>query len=290
MSVLQDEEKNMSEEIQSNSSYFLGAIRHVATNSSLLVSSSKYLNDAQVRDWLVTQFLRRNGPDVPAYSDTSNGLIPALARLRDVEKLDRLIAEEKEKNPKFRAWLEKQPVCRHTKEDFAEYAPETFGGIYHRHVVAQGYLMNLGWKIPDVMSDREYILFRSGQMHDFEHILTGGGFNTLGELLPLFLRLSNFHAHFSLDLASELFPLYVFAGVRMVMRSALHYPETWPTVLDLIQRGLHIGQNSECLLMAEIESAFHLPLDEARRALGVVGAVDIDTEAASRIFDDAGLS
>jgi ubiquinone biosynthesis protein COQ4 len=71
----------------------------------------------------------------------------------------------------------------------------------------------------------------------------------------------------------------------MVFRSALHYPETWLTVLDLMQRGFEIGLKSECLLMADYESVFHMPLPEARAALGVREAEDIDTEAVSRIFD-----
>jgi ubiquinone biosynthesis protein COQ4 len=266
-------------------SYFLGGIQPMQTDSSVLVSSSKYLNEPAIRDWITTQFLRKNGPDVPSASDTSNGLIPALAKLRDYDRLDGLIAAEKQKNPKFRAWLEKKPICRHTQEEFAQYAPDTFGGVYHRHVVSMGYEMNLGWKFPDMESDRDYLLFRSGQIHDFDHIITGGGFNTLGELLPFFLRMTNLHAHMSPELASELFPIYVFGGLRMVFRSALHYPATWLTVLDLMQRGFDIGLNSECLFMADFESAFHLPLAEARKALGVVGAEDVDTEAASRIFD-----
>jgi ubiquinone biosynthesis protein Coq4 len=266
-------------------SYFLGGIRPIETESSTLVSSSKYLNEPAIREWLTTQFLRKNGPDVPPPSDTSNGLIPALARIRDYERLDRLIAEEKEKNPKFRAWLEHKPICRLTADDFARFAPGTLGEIYHRHVVDNGFALNLGWTFPDMSSDREYILFRSGQLHDFDHILTGGGFNTLGELLPFFLRMTNLHPHMSAELAHELLPVHVFGGFRMVFRSALHYPETWLTVLDLMQRGFDIGLNSECQLMADLESAFPLPLDEARAALGVRGAQDVDTEAASRIFD-----
>jgi ubiquinone biosynthesis protein Coq4 len=267
-------------------SYFLGGIKPIATESSALVSSSKFLNDPAIREWLTTQFLRRNGPDMPPYSDTSNGLIQALTRLRDDTAFEALIAAEKEKNPKFRAWLEQKPVCRHTAEDFAQYAPGTFGNVYYRYVVANNFPMNLGWSIPDLTSDRTYMLFRSGQIHDFDHIITGGGFNTLGELLPFFLRMTNLHAHMSAELAHVLFPTYVFGGFRMVFRSALHYPQTWLTVVDLMQRGIKIGLNSECLFMADFESAFHLPMEEARAALGVCFAEDIDTTEASRIFDD----
>ncbi|HEY3696804.1 Coq4 family protein [Phenylobacterium sp.] len=275
----------MSDATLQDFSYFLGGVRPVQTDSSVLVSSSKYLNEPAIREWIATQFLRRNGPDLPSASDTSNGLIPALAKIRDDDRLDRLIAAEKATNDKFRAWLERKPICRHTLEDFARYAPGTLGGVYHRHVVDNGFQLNLGWTFPDMGDDREYMLFRSGQIHDFDHILTGGGFDTLGELLPFFLRMSNLHAHMSQELASELFPVHVFGGLRMAFRSALHYPATWLTVLDLMQRGFSIGLNSGCLLMADFESAFHLPLDEARKALGVVGAEDVDTAATSRIFD-----
>jgi ubiquinone biosynthesis protein COQ4 len=266
-------------------SYFLTGIEKMATDSSFLVSSSKYLNEPAIRDWITTQFLRKNGPDVPISSDTSNGLIPALNRIRDYELLDRLIAAEKEKNPKFRDWLEKKPICRLTVDDFGKYAPDSFGGIFHRYLVDGGYALNLGWQFPDMTSDRDYILFRSGQVHDFDHLITGGGFNTLGELLPIFLRLTNLHAHMSAELAHELFPIYVFGGLRMVFRAGLHYPATWLTVLDLMQRGFDIGLKSECLLMADYESVLHLPIPEAREALGVRGAEDVDTEAMSKIFD-----
>jgi ubiquinone biosynthesis protein COQ4 len=266
-------------------SYFLAGLQKVGGQSSLLTSSSKFLNEPAIRDWIATHFLRKNGPDIPTSSDTSNGLIPALNRIRDYELLDRLIAEEKKKNPRFRDWLAAKPICRLNVDDFGKYAEGTFGGIYHRYLIENGYALNLGWKFPDMSSDREYILFRSGQVHDFDHLITGGGFNTLGELLPIFLRLTNLHAHMSAELAHELFPIYVFGGIRMVFRSALHYPETWLTVLDLMQRGFEIGLKSECLLMADYESVFHMPLPEARAALGVREAEDIDTEAVSRIFD-----
>jgi ubiquinone biosynthesis protein COQ4 len=266
-------------------SYFLGGIRPVETESSALVSSSKYLNEPALRDWLATHYLRKNGPDLPSSSDTSNGLIPALARIRDIPRLERLIAEEREKNPTFRRWLEKKPICRLTLDDFAKFEPGTFGGVYYRYVVDNNFQLNLGWTFPNMDSDREYILFRSGQIHDFDHIATGGGFNTLGELLPFFLRMTNLHAHLSQELAHELFPVYVFGGFRMVFRSALHYPATWLTVVDLMQRGTRIGLNSDCLFMADFESVFHLPVVQAREALGVRFAEDVDTVAASRIFD-----
>ena len=51
-----------------------------------------------------------------------------------------------------------------------------------------------------------------------------------------------------------------------------------------IQRGMKVGQESEALFMAKLEDAFHLPLEEARAALGVRGAVDVDTEREGTIW------
>ena len=51
-------------------SYLMRGIVPVATESSVLVSSSRYLNDPRVRDWVATHLLRRNGPDVPTPSDS----------------------------------------------------------------------------------------------------------------------------------------------------------------------------------------------------------------------------
>ena len=65
--------------------------------------------------------------------DTANDLVQPSTHPPSVLALDRLIAEEKEKNPKFRAWLEKKPLCLHTIPDFAQYAPDSFGGIYYHY-------------------------------------------------------------------------------------------------------------------------------------------------------------
>jgi hypothetical protein len=44
-------------------SYFHKGIQHLTTPSSVLISSSKYLNSPELRDWIATHFMRRNGAD-----------------------------------------------------------------------------------------------------------------------------------------------------------------------------------------------------------------------------------
>ena len=70
-------------------SYLMKGIVPIATDSSVLVSSSKYLNDARVRDWVATHLLRRNGPDVPTPSDSIQ-LVQILREVQDIVNEARL--------------------------------------------------------------------------------------------------------------------------------------------------------------------------------------------------------
>src|SRR4051794_18178687 len=95
----------MPEVSQSDYDYFNGAIRKVETDSSVLISSSRYLNNAQLRALISQEMLRRNGADMP-----NTAYIPEVAQiLHDLEDLPtilRLFEEEKRRLPDFKAWLE----------------------------------------------------------------------------------------------------------------------------------------------------------------------------------------
>lgn len=266
--------------------YFTAGVRQAETSSSALLSTSKYLNHPGLRDWLMTHFLRRNGPDRPIYSDPPSGLLQALDDLRDEARYQRLIDAEKERNPPFRDWVAEKWLSTMKVEDFAKFDPGSFGGIFYRYVVDNGIALNLGWDDKNPQSDVEFIRMRSGQIHDYEHLMTGGGFNSLGELLPLFCRLSNPFQHYSNELAQAMSELYVFVSHRMVMRSFLHYPQTWPMVLDLMQRGYSVGQASDSVYEMRYEDALHLPIPEAREFLGFREAEDFDSAAMDLIFTE----
>ncbi|TZG26027.1 hypothetical protein FYJ91_13760 [Sphingomonas montanisoli] len=265
-------------------SYFHKGITPQTTESSLLISSSKYLNSPVIRDWLTSHYLRRNGQDQPVPPDTTLGLSQELMKIRDPARLQALIDREKEINPKFKAWVEERHLPSMTKEDFAKFPPNSLGGIFHSYLVKYGYEVNFGRAVKLPCSDFEFIFQRFGLTHDFEHLITGGGFNSLGELLPYFVRMSNTYQHMSAELAKELTELYVFGGFRMVMRAGLHYPTSWLTTLDLMQRGIKIGLTSDSIIMARYEDALHLPLPEAREMLGVRNAEDIDSWHDDEVF------
>jgi ubiquinone biosynthesis protein Coq4 len=272
--------------VERDYSYLTSGIHVADAASSALLSSSKYLNHAGLRDWLATHFLRRNGADVPIPSDAASGLLQALDEIRDDTEVQSLIDAEKERNPSFRHWIEEKWLSTMQVEDFAKFDPESFGGIFHRYMVDNGIALNLGYKDPAPKTDIEFIKIRSAQIHDYEHLMTGGGFNSLGELVPLFGRISNPFVHYSPELAMNIAPHYIFLSHRMVMRAFLHYPQTWPTVLGLIQQGIAVGLASASVYEARYEDALHLPIPEAREKLGFVGAADFDSADADLIFSE----
>ncbi|MDE2436909.1 MAG: hypothetical protein KGM49_11675 [Sphingomonadales bacterium] len=259
----------------------------VETPSSVLVSSSKYLNNAALRDWLAMILLRRNGADMPPQAEMYQ-LLPILDSLRDHARIEALFTEERRTNPQLDAWFADGFVSRYTIGDFADHAPGTLGGIFHRQMTQGNYEIQIvPWTEP--RTQLEFFNLRSGQTHDFEHILCGGGFNFMGELVPFWYRLTNvFKFIRNPELAAELSVLSIFGSLRYTVRTLLHYPQVWPTCVNAIQRGMKVGQESDALFLARIEDFLHLPLAEARRAMGVRGAIDVDTDAQGAFWAERG--
>ncbi|MBU6392975.1 MAG: hypothetical protein KGQ75_00215 [Sphingomonadales bacterium] len=257
--------------------YLARGVLPVETPSSVLVSSSKYLNNPRLRDWLAMILLRKNGPDLPPPAEMYE-FLPILESLRDHEHIEAMFTEERKINPALDAWMSEGFVSTYTIEDFAQYAPGTLGGIFYAQMQGGGYEIQIVPFAPP-KTQLEFYNVRSGQTHDFEHILCGGGFNYMGELVPYWYRLTNvFRFIRNPELAAELSMIQIFGSLRYTVRTMLHYPQVWPTAVNCIQRGMRVGQESDALFMAKLEDVFHLPLEEARAALGVRGAVDVDTD------------
>ncbi|MBY0511580.1 MAG: hypothetical protein K2P94_15695 [Rhodospirillaceae bacterium] len=256
--------------------YLMRGVMPVNTPSSVLVSSSKYLNNARLREWVAMIMLRRNGPDYPPPAEMGE-FLAILNELRDFARIEELFTDERKTNPALDAWFKAGHVSDYKIEDLEKYAPGTVGRIYYDITTKGNYQVQIvPWMKPQ--SQLEFFNLRSGQTHDYEHILCGGGFNYMGELVPYWYRLTNVHKHIqNKELAGELSVLSIFGTMRYIVRTMLHYPEVWETAVGCIQRGITVGQQSDALFMAKIEDVWHLPLEEARRVLGVRGAVDVDT-------------
>lgn len=263
-------------------SYLMSGITPVATDSSVLVSSSRYLNDPRVRDWVGTHMLRRNGPDVPTPS-VSIQLVQILREVQDIDHINALLAAERQRSPAFDQWFNAGFVSTFTVDDLAGYAPDTVGGRFHAQLIDKHMQIEL---VPpfEPKNDFEYFQLRAGQTHDFEHLLGGGGFDFIGELVPYYMRLANLFVHLSPELAGELSAFSILGSSRIITRAVLHYPQTWLVTLDALERGATVGRHSEPIYLMRYEDVFDLPLDAARAQLGIRQVREADTATASALW------
>jgi len=269
------------------SAYLGKNIRRANTESSLLASTSRWLNNAALRDILTTWLLRKNGPDFPVEADHTLGMREATEQIIPPSEIEELMIEERRVNPAFDAFMEEKFFTPFRNNDFDQYAPGTVGGIIGRQIRDFGFDLTLGVdmsKVERPTTNFAYWKLRTGQTHDFEHILVGGQFNSIGEIVVIFAKASNTSIHIGPKLAQALNAYLLFSGMRMVSRSLLHYPETWPKALECLEHGLRVGRASAPMYAYRYEDVFHLSPEEARLKLGVRHAVEIDSEHASMIF------
>jgi ubiquinone biosynthesis protein Coq4 len=259
--------------------YLLRGVAPVGTDSSLLISSSKYLNHARLRDWIAMICLRRNGPDFPAQAEMYE-FVGILNEIRDFDYIEDLFTQERKINPQLDAWLSERFVSNFTNDDFKKYADGTLGNLLYREIIANNYELET-YKLPEPKTQLDYFSVRANQTHDLEHLVTGGGIDYMGELVPYWYRITSHFKFLSAALAGELSVMYIFGSLRYTVRTMLHYPQCWQVCQQSIERGMRVGRESGPLFMAKYEEALHLPLAEARQALGVAGAEEVDTAEAS---------
>jgi len=268
-----------------NLPYLARGNRPVATDSSVLVSSSKFLNNAPLRDWIATHYLRRNGPDRAVPADN----IPLFAALDQViskDEIEELFIAERRHNTALDQWLAEGTLSAYTKDDFRDYAPGTVGGIFYKFLVDNNAEIEF---LPRAKPKTclEYFQLRHFETHDFEHILTGAQFTLLGEITPYWVNIANIFKFVGPELAGQLCVKYLLASLRYMTRAMLHYPETWVTAQRCLELGITVGQASECIFMFKYDNVFHLTPEEARRKLGVRGVFEVDSEEASRVWSGA---
>ncbi len=259
--------------------YLLRGVTPVATDSSVLVSSSKYLNHPRMREWISTITLKRNGPDRPAQAEMYE-VISILDDIQDMDYIEELFARERKGNPELDRWFSERFMSTYGADDFQGYEEGTLGHIFYRDVIAKNFDLVI-YEQAKPATQYAFFRYRSGQTHDLEHIMTGGDFNYMGELVPAWARITTHFKHFSPQLAGELSVLSMFVNLRYTVRTMLHYPHVWPVCQNAVERGMRVGRESGPFFMARYEDAFSLPLEEARAKLGFVGAIDVDTSGPS---------
>ena len=271
--------------MQDDTPYLLRGIQTVSTESSVLVSSSKFLNSAPLREWIAQEYLRKNGPDLPVPSGAFK-LAGIVKDIQDFDHISYLLEQERKRLPVLDKFLAEGFVSKYGRDDLRDFPPNSLGRIFYEEIVSGDYQVDI---VPpwEPKTNYELYLLRSGQVHDLEHIITGGRFDSPGEVTVAFARMENIYKYFSPELAGQLAVMGYMGVMRFIMRTALHYPQVWHDMWAAAGRGQKVGRESDLFVLAKYEDVFHLPLAEAREALGVRGVDDsVDTSEAHRIWNE----
>src|ERR1700679_2592190 len=84
--------------------YMGGRARPLEQFGSVLMTSSKFLNSAAMRDIYAQEGLRLDGPEVSATREVGKA-VKAFAELVDLADVKAKLEAEKQVNPVFTAWL-----------------------------------------------------------------------------------------------------------------------------------------------------------------------------------------
>ncbi|HET6970796.1 MAG TPA: Coq4 family protein [Phenylobacterium sp.] len=264
--------------------YLMRGRRAVSTESSVLISSSKFLNDARIREWVVNENLRRNGRDYPmTYGIPS--LIAAVREVQDQDRIEALFDEARRGWPELDRWFDDRYLSSLTKGDLKALPPESVGGIFYRYLTEQNLEIEIISRF-EPKTSFEYFFLRGVQIHDFMHILGGVGFDYLGETVPAFMKFGNLFKLFTPELAGALNVQNTLLTLPTFIRTLLHYPQCWPTVWRLAEQGMKIGETSEALFLPRYEDSLDLTPAEARLKFGVRNVVEGDTTELSDIWSE----
>jgi ubiquinone biosynthesis protein Coq4 len=263
--------------------YLLRGITQMTTASSTLISSSRYLNSPRMREWVAQELLRKNGPDLPTPSGAFilSGIIK---EMQNFAEIDAMMEEERKHNAVLDRFLSERFKSSYTLDDLSKYPANSVAGLFYKQLHDGNYQVNI---VPpyEAKGNYDYFLLRSGQTHDLEHVITSGGFDSLGEVVVGLAKLENIYKHFSPELANELAVMQFFASFRFISRMACHYPQVWHDTWAAVERGRKVGMTSDCYVLAKYEDVFHLTPAEARKVLGVRNVEEVDTTLPSRIWD-----
>lgn len=249
--------------------YFNGAIKTIETESSVLVSSSRYLNHPLLRELFAQEMLRRNGPDLP-----NTAYIPDVAQilhdLEDMPRIMELFEMEKARLPRFREWLEKKSLSNYNLEETKNCARGTLGAMIHDFMANSGYQLDLFFQEIQVVNDFTYYLRQTALTHDIEHMISGFGPNHGGEVA---LLSANMHArarYFHPELAGFFNRIFYFLKARTLMRDGLHYPDAMTVHLEAEFQGAQQGRNWKYpLLLVDWRAYTDWQIDDIRAELGI---------------------
>lgn len=249
--------------------YFNGSIRTVETESSVLISSSRYLNNSELRTLIAQEMLRRNGPDLP-----NTAYIPEVAQLlmslEDFGRIMALFEEEKARLPKFREWCDNRALSDFKKDEVKECAPGTLGAALYNWMTTSGYELDLFYREIQVVNDLTFYLRQAALNHDIEHMVTGFGPNHGGEVALLNANLHSRSRYFHPELSNFFNRIQFYLKAKTIMKDGLHYPEAMAVNLDAEYHGAVQGRNWRYpIMLADWRKMINWQMADIREELGI---------------------
>ena len=269
--------------------YYNAGAKKITTESSVMISSSSYLNNASLRELLAQEMLRRNGPDISITANIPQ-VFEIMASLENMPRVAQLFEEEKKRLPEFRQWLDDRDLFDIKGEDVAHCAPGTLGAKMHDFIVNSGFNIDLFYQGMKVDSDLSFYFKQSALTHDVEHMVTGFGPNHGGEIA---LIVANQHArakYFVPELAMffNRFPTYLRA--KALMKNALHYPEAAVMIYDAEYWGITQGRNWKYPLgCVNWKKFLDKPIPQVREELGITPVIPDGSFDKSNALVDEGV-
>ena len=253
--------------------YMEGKRKPLEEYGSVIMTSSKFLNSAKLRDIYAQEGLRKNGYDVPPTYMVYQAA-RALGELTDEADIEALVAAEKEIKPDFAAWLDARVLSDFTLDELKGFAPGTLGAMVHDYFASRpGFELNFTNRGLEPTSDCKYLQKQRTLAHDIEHMISGFSPNPVGEYALIACNLKAYYNYFSPDLACELTRMTGFLLSTGLMKANLHYPNVMGEVLTGVQLGTEMGnQLKRPLLVTNWRAYLDWTIPDIRADLNVVNA------------------
>lgn len=245
--------------------YLKGSAEPLA--GSVLISTSRYLNNPRFRDVYAQMGLKRDGYDLPAAY-----LIPevnrAVSEEMDYPRLHALLAAERERLPDFARWLDERFTSDWTPEKVAHCAPGTVGALIHDFIVTSGMDIDFMFR-GEPADDFAYLIKRRVQNHDIEHMVTGLDTSPVGEIALIVANTVAVFNYFEPEFANMLSFQPMFLASTSLMRAACHYPTVTPAMIEGFALGHALGAKQKLpLFMLRWEDWIDVQVADVREQLG----------------------
>ncbi|RVT93925.1 hypothetical protein [Sphingomonas crocodyli] len=222
--------------------YYNGTAAAPTTTSSILISSSPYLNNGQLRELIAQEMLRRNGPDLPNTAFIPN-VVQIMNQMEDYPRIEQLFEEEKKRLPEFRKWLDERKQSNFTAEECKGAAPGTLRAVIYDFLANSGYDIDHFYKGMKIETDLEFYRKERVHTHDIEHMITGFETDHGGELALLTANSRAIYKYFTPELANYMFRTQSYLRAKTIMKSGLFYPESAAQMQDYEDVGAAMGRS-----------------------------------------------